>query len=78
MIREFIAEMITAARVMNGLTSILGHYFPALLFVPAAADWLLRGLTSLLGGYFCTRMGIFLQVLVFLHLFSLRKQEKDN
>lgn len=29
MIREFIAEMITEARVMNGLRRILGYYFPA-------------------------------------------------
>lgn len=30
MIREFIAEMITEAMVMNGLRRILGHYFPEL------------------------------------------------
>lgn len=29
MIREFIAEMITEAAVMNGLRRILGYYFPA-------------------------------------------------
>lgn len=30
MIREFIAEMITEAMVMNGLRRVLGHYFPEL------------------------------------------------
>lgn len=75
MIREFIAEMITAAMVMNGLGRILGHYFPMFLFVPVPAGRLLHGLS---GGYFCTRMDIFLQILFLLQLSSLRKQEKDN
>lgn len=65
MIREFIAGMITAATVMHGLRRIVGHYFPALLFVPVAADLLLHGLS---GGYSCLRMDIFLQVLVLLQL----------
>lgn len=53
--------MISAA--MNGLGRILGHYFPTLLFVPVAADWLLRGF---LGSYFCTRVDVFHQVLFLL------------
>lgn len=47
MIREFIAEMITAAMVMNGLRRILGHYFPVFLFVPVPAGRLLHGFSGL-------------------------------